>query len=49
MARVPFADRNNMDSEGQAIWDEIDQSRGGVARNLSLIHISETTRQAEIS
>ena len=37
MARVPFADRNNMDSEGQAIWDEIDQSRGGVARNYAAL------------
>ena len=32
MTRVPFATREGMDAAGQAIWDEIDTSRGGVAR-----------------
>ena len=45
MARVPFATRETMTTEGQKVWDEIETSRGGVARNyaallnLSLIHI----------
>ena len=39
MARVPFATRESMSSEGQEIWDEIESSRGGVARNYAaLLH-----------
>ena len=33
MTRVPFATREGMDAEGQAIWDVIETSRGGVALN----------------
>ena len=35
MPRVPSAIRENMDAIGQAIWDEIETSRGGVARNYA--------------
>ena len=37
MARVPFAERSNMTSEGQAVWDDIENSRGGVARNYAAL------------
>ena len=37
MARVPFAQRSNMTSEGQAVWDDIESSRGGVARNYAAL------------
>ena len=37
MARVPFAQRNTMTPEGQQVWDEIEGSRGGVARNYAAI------------
>ncbi|MCY3691977.1 MAG: hypothetical protein OXI54_11210 [Chloroflexota bacterium] len=37
MARVPFATRDNMDAAGQAVWDEIETSRGGVQRNYAAI------------
>ena len=37
MARVPFAQRENMTPEGQKIWDEIQTSRGGVARNYAAL------------
>lgn len=37
MARVPFATRESMSSEGQEIWDEIESSRGGVARNYAAL------------
>ncbi|MDE2843716.1 MAG: carboxymuconolactone decarboxylase family protein [Chloroflexota bacterium] len=37
MARVPFATRENMDAAGQAIWDDIQTSRGGVQRNYAAI------------
>jgi 4-carboxymuconolactone decarboxylase len=37
MARVPFARRENMTPEGQQVWDEIQSSRGGVARNYAAI------------
>ena len=37
MARVPFATRENMDAAGQAVWDEIETSRGGVQRNYAAI------------
>ena len=37
MTRVPFATREGMDAAGQAIWDEIDTSRGGVARNYAAL------------
>ena len=37
MTRVPYATRENMDDAGQAIWDEIETSRGGVARNYAAI------------
>ncbi len=37
MTRVPYATRENMDAAGQAVWDEIETSRGGVARNYAAI------------
>ena len=37
MTRVPFASREGMDAEGQAIWDVIETSRGGVARNYAAL------------
>ena len=37
MTRVPFAKREDMDPEGQAIWDEIETSRGGVAQNYAAL------------
>ena len=37
MTRVPYATRDAMDPAGQAIWDEIETSRGGVARNYAAI------------
>ena len=37
MARVPFATRESMDAAGQAVWDEIETSRGGVQRNYAAI------------
>ena len=37
MARVPFAKRETMTPEGQKIWDEIQTSRGGVARNYAAL------------
>ena len=37
MTRVPYATRESMDAAGQAIWDEIETSRGGVARNYAAI------------
>ena len=37
MARVPFATRESMTPEGQKVWDEIEGSRGGVARNYAAI------------
>ena len=37
MARVPFAVREAMDAAGQAVWDEIESSRGGVARNYAAL------------
>ncbi len=37
MTRVPFATREGMDAAGQAIWDEIETSRGGVARNYAAL------------
>ena len=37
MTRVPYATRENMDAAGQAVWDEIEISRGGVARNYAAI------------
>ena len=37
MTRVPYASRENMDAAGQAVWDEIETSRGGVARNYAAI------------
>ena len=37
MARVPFATRENMDSAGQAVWDDIQNSRGGVQRNYAAL------------
>ena len=35
MSRVPFMTRDTMTPEGQEIWDEIETSRGGVARNYA--------------
>ena len=37
MARVQFATRESMTPEGQNIWDEIESSRGGVARNYAAL------------
>ena len=37
MARVPFATRENIDAAGQAVWDEIETSRGGVQRNYAAL------------
>ncbi|CAI8004693.1 Caffeine dehydrogenase subunit alpha [Geodia barretti] len=37
MARVPFATRENMDAAGQAVWDDITSSRGGVQRNYAAL------------
>ena len=37
MTRVPYATRDGMDAAGQAVWDEIETSRGGVARNYAAI------------
>ena len=37
MARVPFAQRDTMTPEGREAWDEIESSRGGVARNYAAI------------
>ncbi|MCH7713218.1 MAG: carboxymuconolactone decarboxylase family protein [Chloroflexi bacterium] len=37
MARVPITTRESMTPEGQKIWDEIESSRGGVARNYAAI------------
>ncbi len=37
MARVPFAKRESMTPEGGKIWDEIESSRGGVARNYAAL------------
>ena len=37
MARVPFAKRENMTPAGQEVWDEIESTRGGVARNYAAL------------
>ena len=37
MTRVPYPTRENMDADGQAIWDEIETSCGDVARNYAAI------------
>ncbi len=37
MARVPFATRENMNAAGQAVWDDIQTSRGGVQRNYAAL------------
>ena len=37
MARVPFAQRDSMTPEGQQAWDEIEGTRGGVARNYAAL------------
>ena len=37
MARVPFATRESMDAAGQAVWDDIQNSRGGVQRNYAAL------------
>ena len=37
MTRVPYATREQMDTAGQAVWDEIETSRGGVARNYAAL------------
>jgi 4-carboxymuconolactone decarboxylase len=37
MARVPFAKREDLPPAGQQIWDEIESSRGGVARNYAAL------------
>ena len=37
MTRVPYATRETMDAGGQTIWDDIETSRGGVARNYAAL------------
>ena len=37
MARVPFATRESMTPDGQKVWDEIETTRGGVARNYAAL------------
>ena len=37
MTRVPYATREGMDAAGQGVWDEIETSRGGVARNYAAL------------
>jgi len=37
MARVPFVQRDTMTPAGQQAWDEIEGSRGGVARNYAAL------------
>lgn len=37
MTRVPFATRDSMDAAGQAVWDDIETSRGGVQRNYAAL------------
>ncbi len=37
MTRVPYATREGMNAAGQSIWDEIETSRGGVARNYAAL------------
>ena len=37
MARVNITTRENMTPDGQQIWDEIECSRGGVARNYAAL------------
>ena len=37
MTRVPYATRENMAAAGQAVWDDIETSRGGVARNYAAL------------
>jgi len=46
MARVPFAERDTMTPEGQQVWDEIEGSRGGVARNYAAILNNPQAAQA---
>ena len=37
MARVPLKQREDLEAEGQQVWDEIAGSRGGVAPNFQAI------------
>jgi|TARA_B100000315_G_scaffold220910_1_gene223924 4-carboxymuconolactone decarboxylase len=37
MARVPFVKREELNPDGQKVWDEIDRTRGGVARNFAAL------------
>jgi len=37
MARVPFTKRESMTAEGRKVWDDIESSRGGVARNYAAL------------
>ena len=37
MARVPFANRDTMTAAGKKVWDEIESTRGGVARNYAAL------------
>ena len=37
MARVPLTQRDSMTPEGQKAWDEIEGTRGGVARNYAAL------------
>lgn len=37
MARVPITQREQLTPEGQQVWDQIESSRGGVARNYAAI------------
>ena len=37
MARVPLSKREDMDADGQAVWDKIGSKRGGVAQNYAAL------------
>ena len=37
MARVPFTKREELNPQGQKVWDEIESSRGGVAQNYAAL------------
>ena len=47
MTRVPYATRDKMDAHGQEIWDDIDTSRGGVARNYAACLLYTSDAAAE--
>ena len=37
MARVPYTKREDLSAAGQEVWDEIESTRGGVARNYAAL------------